>query len=103
MQPQQMDFGMSRTAPPQAHAAPEGMQVEPSSTAAAGSGASAPDAHAGGAGPSSQGGASSASASTHDATMADPAARKPPRKHSDAPMRKLSISLIDTYKLINQV
>ena len=37
-----------------------------------------------------------------DATMTDPP-RKVARKHSDAPMRKLSVSLIDTYKLINQV
>merc|ERR1712093_450023 len=38
-----------------------------------------------------------------DAQMADPPARRPRRKHSDAPVRKLSVSLIDTYKLINQV
>ena len=39
----------------------------------------------------------------YDAQMAEPTQRRPARKHSDAPMRKLSVSLIDTYKLINQV
>jgi hypothetical protein len=33
--------------------------------------------------------------------MAD--SRKLPRNHAEAPIRKLSVSLIDTYKLINQV
>ena len=40
---------------------------------------------------------------SYDAQMAEPPQRRPARKHSDAPMRKLSVSLIDTYKLINQV
>lgn len=77
--------------------APEGMQVEPAPVpGAAGS--------SGAAGPSSAAGPSGAQpAAAYDAAMADPAARKPPRKHADAPMRKLSVSLIDTYKLINQV
>lgn len=45
-----------------------------------------------------------ASSSCEDAMMAEQAAaRHVPRNPADAPMRKLSISLIDTYKLINQV
>jgi len=39
-----------------------------------------------------------------DAPMADrQSSRKPARPHHEAPMRKLSVNLIDTYKLINQV
>jgi len=40
---------------------------------------------------------------SYDAQMSDAPQRRPARKHSEAPMRKLSVQLIDTYKLINQV
>ena len=78
------------------------MQVEATSTAAAASGpvSSTTDTaqRAGG----MEAGPSGANASA-DAHMGDAATLRQPRKHSDAPMRKLSVSLIDTYKLINQV
>jgi len=50
--------------------------------------------------------AAGASSSCEDAMMAEQqaaATRPAPRNPADAPMRKLSVSLIDTYKLINQV
>lgn len=85
---------------------PESMQVDStavpgganaSSGSAADAAAAAYRAAHSGAGPSGV-----APGGADDATMAEPP-RKVARKHSDAPMRKLSVSLIDTYKLINQV
>ena len=74
---------------PEATPRPEGMQVDSSITSS------------GAAGPSV---ASSSQAPTaeYDAAMAEPVPRRQ-RPHSEAPMRKLSVNLIDTYKLINQV
>ncbi len=50
-----------------------------------------PPASSEGAGPSSE-----------DAPMGEDAAARPPRNPSEAPLRKLSVNLIDTYKMINQ-
>ena len=82
---------------------PESMQVddsnathrEASSSAAASYSQASQLARSGEAGPSGE--------TSYDATMTELSARRPARKHADAPMRKLSVSLIDTYKLINQV
>jgi len=82
---------------PEPNRGPEGMQVDsiPAGAAATSSAAAStaatlpqPQMSAGG-----------------DAPMADQQAQssKPARSHTEAPMRKLSVNLIDTYKLINQV
>ena len=54
-----------------------------------------------GAGAQSVADPSSSSNAEEDAAMAEAPRRQ--RPHSEAPMRKLSVNLIDTYKLINQV
>ena len=71
---------------------PEGMQVDAvgAPVAAASSSASAVSVQRG-------------DAQVEDAHMGEQQARRVSRPHSEAPMRKLSVSLIDTYKLINQV
>ena len=80
---------------PEPSRGPESMQVDdtPSSSEAATSVAAKSTA----APPQQQVGA--------DAHVADPQSRgcRPARSHINAPMRKLSVNLIDTYKLINQV
>ena len=81
---------------------PDAMQVEPSSAAAVALSSASSSEQAT---TSSEAGPSGAQpgAST-DAPMSDVGfPPRPQRKHSDAPVRKLSVSLIDTYKLINQV
>ena len=85
---------------------PESMQVDstsaaPGANASASSGAAQPAASASAS--SSEAGPSGVQPGAMDTSMTEPQPRRPPRKHSDAPMRKLSVSLIDTYKLINQV
>ena len=90
-----------------AGASSDAMQVEPSSAAAvaAASAAQLPAVARPGlstAGPSEP--SEALPSASRDVSMVDAAAVPwPTRKHSDAPMRKLSVSLIDTYKLINQV
>jgi len=81
---------------PEPHRGPEGMQVD---TAPAGAGTS------GGAASSTAMPPQPQVAAGGDAPMADqqPRAGRPARSHTQAPMRKLSVNLIDTYKLINQV
>ncbi len=106
---QRMDFsGIAQPgrAPDSSARQPESMQVDSTSAADAAnaSSSSAQPAAASGAASQSEAGPSGVQpGASYDATMSDPPQRKPPRKHSDAPMRKLSVSLIDTYKLINQV
>ena len=46
---------------------------------------------------------SGAGPSTEDAHMGEQAQVKPGRRASEAPLLKLSVTLIDTYKSINQV
>jgi len=87
---------------------PESMQVDSTSGAAPGApnascSSAAAAAAAAASGSRSEAGPSGVQPGAYDASMAEPSQRKPPRKHSEAPMRKLSVSLIDTYKLINQV
>ena len=79
------------------NAAPGGANASSSAADLSAAAAACRAAHSG-AGPSGV-----APGGSDDATMAEPPARKAARKHSDAPMRKLSANLIDTYKLINQV
>jgi len=78
------------------------MQVEPSSAAAVALSSASSSEQAT---TSSEAGPSGAQpGATTDAPMSDVGfPPRPQRKHSDAPVRKLSVSLIDTYKLINQV
>ena len=78
----------------------DSMQVDSSGAAAA---AAASSANRSAAAASSEAGPSGVVPPGGDSSMAVEQQRKKPRKHSDAPMRKLSVSLIDTYKLINQV
>lgn len=98
--------GVPRVAPRTEGAprAPDAMQIEPSSAAAAAA-ASAASSSTAPPPPGSEAGPSGAQPGTStDAQMSDAGApARPARKHSDAPIRKLSVSLIDTYKLINQV
>ena len=76
-------------------ATPESMQVEPTSN---------PSTAYAGASSSNDGSTSGAQPASYDAAvMAYPTARRPQRNHADAPVRKLGVNLIDTYKLINQV
>ena len=78
------------------------MQVEPSSAAAVALSSASSSEQAT---TSSEAGPSGAQpgAST-DAPMSDVGfPPRPQRKHSDAPVRKLSVSLIDTYKLIKSL
>ena len=80
--------------------APDSMQVDDSGGAPV-TGGSRPAASSSAPGPSGTAGPSGVQpGATSDAQMVEGRA---PRKHVDAPMRKLSVSLIDTYKLINQV
>jgi hypothetical protein len=85
--------------------APDNMQVDSSGARPGAAGSSQPGSSAEGAAASgAEAGPSGAQlAAGYDAPMDEAPARKPKRKHSDAPMRKLSVGLIDTYKLINQV
>jgi len=46
---------------------------------------------------------SGCAAMAEDSPMGESAPRRQPRNPADAPMRKLSVNLIDTYKLVNQV
>jgi len=88
---------------------PESMQVDSTSAAPGGAAASSSSSveghHSAHRGNQSEAGPSGVppGGAPYDAQMAEPQQRKPARKHSEAPMRKLSVSLIDTYKLINQV
>ena len=89
---------------------PESMQVDSSgahagASHASSSAAAASHQSAAAASQRSQAGPSGAATAgtSYDAQMSDVSQRKPARKHSEAPMRKLSVHLIDTYKLINQV
>ena len=70
---------------------PDRMQVD----AVGGSTAAMPQTHATA--------ASGAGPSTEDAHMGEQAQVKPGRNASEAPLLKLSVNLIDTYKMINQV
>jgi len=82
---------------------PESMQIDSTSAPQTSANASGCRQPAAAAASSSEAGPSGVAPGAYDATMTEQPPRKPPRKHSDAPMRKLSVSLIDTYKLINQV
>lgn len=100
-------MGSSGVARPAARSAsdprvPDAMQVEPSSAAAVALSSASSSEQAT---TSSEAGPSGAQpGATTDAPMSDVGfPPRPQRKHSDAPVRKLSVSLIDTYKLINQV
>jgi hypothetical protein len=85
---------------------PDSMQVDstaPRASAASSTEAAAAPRAGASAGSSSEAGAASGVPTCGGGAAAEAAVRRPPRKHSDAPVRKLSVSLIDTYKLINQV
>jgi len=80
--------------PTPAASGPEGMQVDSG------------EPYAGASSSASVGGPSgSQPMAAEDSQMGEqtPRSQKPARPHSEAPMRKLSVNLIDTYKLINQV
>ena len=97
---QQMQYMMRGVQPqplPVPTRGPEGMQVDPTSVpASASSAASASVAHVA---------TASHAAASADAPMGEQSAggARTTRSHTEAPMRKLSVNLIDTYKLINQV
>ena len=106
--PRAANTSMVEMAAPQRQ--PESMQID--STAASVGAASSSSAAADESQPGSSAASTNASeagpsgvapGAPQDAQMTDPPARRAPRKHSDAPVRKLSVALIDTYKLINQV
>jgi len=89
----QMVAGISPRAMPQPSHAPEGMQVD----AEGGEGSAAVlTEHAAAAAPQP-------SAAPAAAAQPPPLAGRAARSHAEAPVRKLSVQLIDTYKLINQV
>ena len=105
---QRMNFANLPAAQQAAAAAsrqPDSMQVDSTAGAAAAGSSTAPLGSASGAStnPSEAGPSGLQPGATYDAQMANAQQSRPTRKHSDAPMRKLSVSLIDTYKLINQV
>jgi len=90
---------VSRSSQPGTAAQPDSMQVDSTCNSQAASSGSAVRASTD---PSEAGPSGVQPGATHDAQMGEGSSR-PARKHELAPMRKLSVSLIDTYKLINQV
>lgn len=106
---QRMNFAGLPAARQQSGAAgrqPDSMQIDSTAGGAGAASSTGGGTGAGGAAstnPSEAGPSGVQPGASYDAQMAEPPQRRPARKHSDAPMRKLSVSLIDTYKLINQV
>ena len=81
----------------------DSMQIDAAAAGTARSGATAASGSGPSTHPSEAGPSGVQPGGPYDSQSGELLQRRPARKHSDAPVRKLSVSLIDTYKLINQV